>query len=93
VQGYALFNNYPNPFNPSTNIKFSIPERSRVKIRVFNSLGEEIITLLNNTLERGEHSIVWNGKDKNNKTVPSSVSFITMEAKNFRKTIKSVLIK
>lgn len=93
MQGYALFNNYPNPFNPSTNIKFSIPERSRVKIRVFNSLGEEIITLLNNTLERGEHSIVWNGKDKNNKTVPSSVYFITMEAKNFRKTIKSVLIK
>jgi hypothetical protein len=93
VQGYDLFNNYPNPFNPSTSIRFSIPERSGVKIRVFNSLGEEIITLINNTLERGVHSIAWNGMDKNNLSVPSGVYFITMEAKYFRKTIKSVLIK
>lgn len=94
VQGYELFNNYPNPFNPSTNIRFSIPQRSGVKIRVFNSLGEEIITLLNNnTLERGVHLIAWNGVDKNNLSVPSGVYFITMEAKYFRKTIKSVLIK
>jgi hypothetical protein len=93
VKEYNLFNNYPNPFNPSTNIRFSISERSGVKIRVFNSLGEEIITLLNNTLERGVHSVAWNGIDKNNRTVSSGVYFITMEAKYFRKTIKSVLIK
>ena len=93
LDGYELFNNYPNPFNPSTNIRFSIPERSGVKIRVFNSSGEEIITLLNHTLERGVHSIAWNGADKYNLAVPSGVYFITMEAKYFRKTIKSVLIK
>jgi hypothetical protein len=93
VKGYDLFNNYPNPFNPSTNIRFSIPERCGVKIIVFNSLGEEIITLHNNTLERGVHSISWNSVDKNNLSVPSGVYFITMEAKYFRKTIKSVLIK
>jgi len=93
IQGYDLLNNYPNPFNPATNIRFSIPERSGIKLNVFNSLGEEIITLLNNVLERGDHSIAWNGIDKNNKAVPSGIYFITMEAKNFRKTIKSVLIK
>lgn len=93
IQDYKLYNNYPNPFNPSTNIKFSIPESSPVKIKVYSSLGEEIITLLNNTLERGEHSITWNGTDKNDQSIPSGVYLITMEATNFRKTIKALLIK
>jgi hypothetical protein len=93
ISNFNLKQNYPNPFNPSTNIKLLIPERSEVKIKVYNSLGEEIITLLNKTLERGEHTLVWNGINKNNNTVPSGVYFISMEAANFHKTIKSVLIK
>lgn len=93
VSNFNIMQNYPNPFNPSTNIKFSIPERSEVKIKVYNSLGEEIITLLNQALERGEHTIVWNGTDKNNSPVPTGVYFISMEAKSFHKTIKSILLK
>src|SRR5690606_26551568 len=93
INNFSLKPNYPNPFNPSTNIKFSIPERSEVKIKVYNSLGEEIITLLNQTLERGEHTIVWNGTDKNNSPVPTGIYFISMEAKSFHKTIKSILLK
>lgn len=91
--GYNLYSNFPNPFNPNTNIKFELPERSKIKIKVYNSTGEEIITLLDQSLERGEHIIVWNGINKNNNSVPSGVYFISMEAGRFHKTIKSVLIK
>lgn len=93
VSGYNLLSNYPNPFNPSTKIKFTVPERSEVKIKVYNSIGEEIITLINRSLERGEHTIVWNGRDKNNFSVPSGIYFISMKAGSFQQTIKSVLIK
>jgi len=90
---YKLFSNYPNPFNPSTTIRFIIPERSELKIKVYNSIGEEIITLLDQSLERGEHTIVWNGRDNNNLSVPSGVYFISMISGRFHKIIKSVLLK
>jgi len=93
INNFNLKQNFPNPFNPSTNIIFSMPERSEVKIKVYNSLGEEIITLLNQTLVKGEHTIVWNGMDKNNSPVPTGVYFISMEASGFHKTIKSILLK
>lgn len=101
VNDYNLFDCYPNPFNPSTNIRFSLALSGNVKIIVYNSLGEEIITLLNQYLLAGEHRVVWNGVDKNNNFVPSGVYFITMlaeprfsgETNRFTKTIKSVLIK
>ncbi len=88
-----LFQNYPNPFNPTTAIRFIIPERSKLKIKVYNSIGEEIITLLDQSLERGEHTMVWNGRDKSNFSVPSGIYFISMEAGSFHQTIKSVIIK
>jgi hypothetical protein len=96
--GYQLLKNYPNPFNPSTIISYILPEQSNVKIIVYNTLGEEIITLLEKTLNKGEHKIVWNGIDKNNISVPSGVYFISLIANNrqggkIRKTIKSVLLK
>lgn len=101
INNYNLFDCYPNPFNPSTNVRFSLASSSNVKIIVYNSLGEEIITLLNQFLLAGEHNVVWNGVDKNNNSVPSGVYFITMlaepgfsgETNRFLNTIKSVLIK
>lgn len=101
LNDYNLFDCYPNPFNPSTNIRFSLALTSNVKITVYNLLGEEIITLLNQSLFTGEHNVVWNGVDNKNIPVPSGVYFITMlaepgisgETNRFIKTIKSVLIK
>jgi flagellar hook assembly protein FlgD len=101
INKYNLFDCYPNPFNPSTNVRFSLALSGNVKIIIYNSLGEEIITLLNQSLLSGEHNVVWNGVDKNNNFVPSGVYFITMlaepgfsgETNRFIKTIKSVLIK
>lgn len=101
VNNYNLFDCYPNPFNPSTNVRFSLAFSSNVKIKIYNSLGEEIITLLNQSLLAGEHNVVWNAVDKNNNLVPSGVYFITMladpesagETNRFIKTTKSVFIK
>lgn len=90
---FNLFNNYPNPFNSTTTIKFNISEFKNIKIIVYNFLGEEISILLNQALERGEHTVTWNGKDKNNNDVPSGIYFISLETNSFHKTIKTTLLK
>ena len=59
-QGFHLFQNYPNPFNPSTSIKFSIPNEEFVSLKVFNSLGEEVAVLINETKPAGNYSISFN---------------------------------
>jgi hypothetical protein len=56
---FKLQQNYPNPFNPSTNIIFSLADESDVKLKIFNSLGQEIATLVDNKLKAGEHKVVW----------------------------------
>ena len=57
---YRLFQNYPNPFNPSTTIKFALPGRGEVKIEVFNSLGQKVAVLINNTMPAGYHEVEFN---------------------------------
>ncbi|NWG27483.1 MAG: VCBS repeat-containing protein [Ignavibacteriaceae bacterium] len=90
---FNLYNNYPNPFNPETNIKFHLPLEAKVSLSIYNILGEEIKELINETRLSGEYEITWNGTDKNGNPVPSGIYFITMKAGNFQKTIKSVLVK
>ena len=58
---YNLFQNYPNPFNPQTTIKISLPFESEVKLIVYNSIGQEVATLINNVMEAGYHELLWNG--------------------------------
>jgi len=84
---------YPNPFNPSTSIRFEIPEFSVVSIKVFNVLGKEINLLLEENISAGEHNVQWNGKDNEENTLPSGVYFIQMKAGKYQQTIKSVLLK
>ncbi len=90
---YFILNNYPNPFNPSTKINFAIPEATFIKITVFDILGKEINTLFEEEISAGEYSIGWNGTDNNGKILNSGVYLITMEAENFHKTIKTILMK
>ncbi|MBN2572778.1 MAG: T9SS type A sorting domain-containing protein [Ignavibacteriales bacterium] len=56
---YKLYQNYPNPFNPSTNIKYSLPEAGNVKLSIYNVLGQEVETLVNEYKEAGNHSVSW----------------------------------
>lgn len=90
---YFKLNNYPNPFNSSTKIDFRVPEATYIKIKVFDILGKEIKNLLDENISAGEYSISWNGTDNNRNILNSGVYLITMEAENFHKTIKIILLK
>ncbi len=93
-QNFSLNQNYPNPFNPSTKIEFSIPELSFVSIKLYNLLGEEIKTLVNEEKEKGNYSINFSGED-----LPSGVYFYKLEvnsvsgSNNFSDIKKMVLLK
>ena len=85
---FELGQNYPNPFNPSTTIKFSIPEAGLVTLRVFNLLGQEVVTLLNGEKTAGVYEASFDAS-----ALSSGVYFYTLEAKNFSSTKKMVLLK
>jgi len=87
--GYALAQNYPNPFNPSTKIQFSVPERTKVTLRIMNLLGEEVRREIDNEVyEPGTWEIDFNAKD-----LPSGTYVYRLEAGNVVMTKKMVLMK
>jgi hypothetical protein len=97
---FNLYNNYPNPFNPETKIRFIMPSEAKVSINIYNILGEEIKELINETRISGEYEITWDGADFSGSKVPSGIYLITMKAtptaadlSGFQKTIKAVLLK
>lgn len=83
-----LLNNYPNPFNPQTKIKFYLPERTFVKVKVFVLLGNEIDNLINEEKDSGYHEIEFDGSG-----LPSGIYFYTLQTPNFIQTKKMVLLK
>lgn len=91
---FILNQNYPNPFNPSTKISYSLPQKSRVILRIYNVLGEEIITLLNTIQNNGNHQLNWEAKNN-----ASGIYFYTLEVhsidgkSHFKKTKKMLLLK
>ena len=85
---YTLAQPYPNPFNPTTTIAFSIPQTEFVTVKVYNIVGNEITTLINDELSTGYHSIQWDGSHH-----PSGVYFVKIESSGFVQTRKMVLLK
>ena len=92
-QNYTLGNNYPNPFNPSTTIKFDLPRSSRVKIEIINILGQSIKNLISEELSAGQHQINWGGRDNSGLDVSSGVYFYRINGENFSETKKMILMK
>lgn len=85
---FILLQNYPNPFNPTTSIEFSIPEKTNVLLKVFNSIGEEIKTLLNDVKPAGSYEIEFNANG-----LSSGIYYYKLEANNYVKTMKMILLK
>ena len=85
--------NYPNPFNLSTIIKYSLPEDSRIKITIYNIQGQKIKQLINDHQSAGHKSIVWDGKNQNDRAVASGVYFYRIQTDDFVSTKKMLLLK
>ncbi|HVN49014.1 MAG TPA: choice-of-anchor D domain-containing protein [Bacteroidota bacterium] len=80
-KAFQLHDNYPNPFNPSTTIKYDLPQQSTVTLKVYSLLGQEVATLVDGEQTAGYHQIVWMGKNDNGKIVSSGVYFLRIFAK------------
>jgi hypothetical protein len=90
---FSLSQNYPNPFNPLTKIDFSLPKTGRVVITIYNLLGQEVTTLINERLSYGYHTVTWQGTDRMGRPVGSGVYFSELKAAGNRKTRKMLLLK
>ena len=90
---YYLSQNYPNPFNPMTKLDYNLPLRSKVNISIYNVLGQEIKTLVNEVKEYGYHSVSWNGNDNKGREMSSGVYFARITSQSFIKTRKMLLVK
>jgi len=95
---YKLYQNYPNPFNPTTKIKFDIPanvkrETSNVKLIMYDILGKEVATLVNEKLNTGSYEIPFNTSQFPDYQLPSGIYFYKLETENFTDVKKLVLIK
>lgn len=86
-------NNYPNPFNPSTQIRFSLNEQSEVKINIYNTNGELIKNLFTGEKEKGDHQIDWNGGNNNGNEVSSGVYIVRLAANSKITSHKVIKIK
>ena len=90
---FELKQNMPNPFNPMTTIRFDLPQKSPVSLRVFDQRGRLVRTLVNEVLDAGSRSVVWNGTDDAGQRVHSGVYLYLIEAKDYRETRKMTLLK
>ncbi len=90
---FTLAQNYPNPFNPETEINFTLPQASAVSVKIFNLLGEEIRTLVDEERAAGYHTLRWDGKDKNGNAAASGVYLYQYRAGDFLQVRKMSLLR
>jgi hypothetical protein len=88
-----LMNNYPNPFNPSTKIAFTLKNAGAVRLDIYNMLGQKVRTLVDSRFDAGEHFAIWDGRDDSGSPSASGTYFVKMTTDNFTSTKKMVLLK
>ncbi|MBS4034201.1 MAG: T9SS type A sorting domain-containing protein [Ignavibacterium sp.] len=88
ISNFNLSQNYPNPFNPTTTIKYSIPKLNFVTIKIYNVLGIEVATLVNEEQTVGTYELNWNAAN-----LPSGVYFYQLRAGNYVETKKMILLR
>lgn len=90
---FALHQNSPNPFNPTTRISFDLPKAGDVKIAVFNVLGQRVTDLVDGYRDAGSYDVIWDGKDNSGATVASGMYFYKISTADFSETKKMLLLK
>ncbi len=90
---FNLYQNYPNPFNPYTKINYDLASSGKVKLTIYNLLGREVITLVNDFEQPGRYSLNWDGRDKYNQMVSSGMYFYFLSTPEYQSTKKMILLK
>jgi hypothetical protein len=90
---FELVQNFPNPFNPTTTIRFALPRESKVTLKVYNLLGAEITTLVDESRGAGFHIAVWDGRDQNGQPVASGIYLYQLIGDGVRLTQKMLMLK
>ncbi len=85
--------NYPNPFNPTTTINYTLKEDTKVILEIYNIKGQKVRTLVDKHLEASNHTVVWNGRNDSGKSVYSGIYFYKMKSGNYSSTKKMILLK
>ncbi|HEY3296617.1 MAG TPA: T9SS type A sorting domain-containing protein [bacterium] len=85
---YTLYQNFPNPFNPTTEIRFDLPKAEHVRLRIYNSLGQLVTTLIDEQRSAGSHAVIWNGAN-----AATGLYFCRLEAGSHMQTKKMLLMK
>ena len=90
---YILHQNYPNPFNPITTLQYDLPENGLVNVTVYDMLGRQVKTLINQTQEAGYKSVIWNATNDYGKPVSAGIYLYQIQAGEYMQTKKMVLLK
>lgn len=85
---FELYNNYPNPFNPSTTIRYSVPEASFISIKIYDALGNQVSSLVNENKSTGTYEVTLDAKN-----LSSGIYYYTLQTESFTKTKKMILTK
>ena len=89
---FQLYQNYPNPFNARTTVVFDLPERSRVNLKIYNILGQEIATLIDDWLDAGTKEVVWDGMDRFGRRTASGIYLLRLEMGGQNQIRKMILV-
>jgi len=93
IDHFKLEQNYPNPFNNETSIEYSVPQRTRIRLSVYDILGKEIAVLFNGIKEQGKYSASWNGRNDSDNLSSSGVFFLRMVSEEFNQVRKIIMLK
>ena len=90
---FALHQNYANPFNPTTTIRYDLPEDAMVKITIYDMMGRQVSTLVSSHQSAGHKSVLWNATNDAGSPVSAGLYFYMIQAGDFRQTNKMILVK
>jgi len=90
---FKLIGNYPNPFNPTTTINFSLPETGFVSLNIYNITGQKVRDLVSENMEPGDHSVLWDGRDEYGSMVSSGMYLSQLRMGNNVQIHKMTMVK
>lgn len=93
LSGFELHQNYPNPFNPSTTIRFDLRKPDFVTLRIYNALGQDVITLAEGNFAAGEHALAWNALDRHGKRAATGIYYYELKSARFTARKKMILLQ